>query len=330
MFLLREIPESLKKRSEAWSALSRVVTHLGEVPTAAYLEDHHPVLARAIELHGGLNSIIEDNRNDLDFLLKLSDQRHETSLIQWKKAVAGAERSREALVSAYRPLAKRIASRLYSRKLRSVWNNWMSVELEDPVQEGLVHFVERLPHYDPSRSRFPRFAHQTMESAMQHYLRDKALVIHESGWVQELRSKLGAAYRKFAEDHERKPSFEELAAEAGVSVEHVIEGFTHYQPVSMSQEFEGEQSGKRAFPEPVSRDAFEPLALKIILYKALRQHVKLSQNEAIALGMAVDGSSPDEIAKRLGVSYASAGSFVYQAKKKIRENLLFKHEMGLD
>ena len=124
---MREIPESLKKRSEAWSALARVITHLGEVPTAAYLEDRHPVLARAIELHGGLNSIIEDNRNDLDFLLKLSDQRHETSLIQWKKAVAGAERSREALVSAYRPLAKRIASRLYSRKLRSGWDGWVNL-----------------------------------------------------------------------------------------------------------------------------------------------------------------------------------------------------------
>ena len=322
VFLLREIPESLKKRSEAWSALARVVTHLGEVPTAAYLEDHHSVLARAIELHGGLNSIIEDNKADLDFLLKLSGQRHETSLIQWRKAVAGDERSREALVSAYRPLAKRLASRLYSRKLRSVWNDWMSVEIEDLVQEGLVHFVERLPHYDPSRSRFPRFAHQAMESAMQHYLRDKALIIHESGWVQELRSKLGSAYRKFVADHERKPSFEELSVKAGVSVEHVIEGFTHYQPVSLS--------GKRAFPEPASRDEFEPIALKIILYKALRQHVKLSQNEAIALGMSAEGYSPDEIAKRLGVSYASAGSFVYQAKKKIRENLLFKHELGLD
>lgn len=330
---LKEIPEELLHPQRAWTALGNVITHLGEVPTEDYLHRRHPELARAIEHHGGIDSMVLDNAHELKLLLSMSDERHETSILHWKKAMDGEEHSKDKLAALYRPLAEKIAGRLYSRKLRSTWNEWVSVEKEDLVQEGLVSLMKKLPDYDPARSKFPRFAHVTMEGAMMHYLRDNVQIIREPAWVQELRSKLSNAFADYQSKHGgRKPSFAELARHAKVPIEHVIEGFTHYQPVSLQAtfDFEGKGREEHSFAEPAARDELEPIALKLIFYKAMRQHVKLSKTQAIALGMSAGGHSLEEIAERLGVSPAAAGQSVYQAKKKIRENLLFKHELGID
>ncbi|MEM4255009.1 MAG: sigma-70 family RNA polymerase sigma factor [Candidatus Norongarragalinales archaeon] len=331
MVFLKEIGD-LQHPVKAWTALTRVIAHLGEIPQEDYLRRNYPVLAEAVDYHGGLHSLVEANKQDLSILLQNASERHETSLLHWSRAMDGNEHAREKLVGLYKRQAERLASKLYSHKLRGTWKDWVRVDVEDLVQEGLVSLVQALPRYDPSKSKFPKFAHLVMEGAMKHYLRDKAQVIRKPAWVQELRSKMSKAFFDYQSRHGMKPTFEQLAKQANVPVEHVIEAFTHYQPVSLQAALDFEGTGKegRFFQEPAARDELEPLALKMIFYKALRDHVKLSKMQAVALGMSADGHSLEEIATHLGVSPDSAGQLVYQAKKKIRENLLFKRELGIN
>lgn len=315
---MQEIHESLRKPVSTWTALQGVIAHLGELPSDSYLRKNHPELWTAVQHHGGLNHLVKENSEDARIGTTIARERHNLSIHHWEKAVQGDGQAQEKLLDFYRPTAKKIATRLYSRKLRGTWKDWMSVDSDDLIQEGLLALYRKLPDYDPSKSKFQYFAYLVMDGAMRHYLRDNALIIHEPGWIQELRSKLIGTYNEFLQEHQKKPTFEELAKKSGITVEEVIEGMTHYQPIPFNEQ-------KIA----LAADQFEPIALKIILYRALREHVNLSRNEAVALSMSAAGHSPEEIASRLGVSYASAGSFVYQAKRKVRNSLLFKRELGL-
>lgn len=332
-----EFPDELKNPVRVNSSLFTLAQHLGYLPDENYLKEEHPELAAAVAYHGGIEKLTRAFPQEAELNEQILNEIHEKSILLHQRALNGDGHAKDALFRMYRIPAGKLAARLLSHRLRGA-RSWVSTEAADLENEGLLALFERMREYDPSQSRFQTFAHGVMKSAMRHYLRDKTQIIREPAWFQEMKFKVANATEFFIHERNRKPSFEEIAKRAGVSVEHVIEVFTHNPPISIDallslSQGAGEaedRSGFKFLGSPDSLREFERIEKAMLFHKALHDHVKFSEKERKALEMHAGEHSIEEIAAELGVSKAMASRFIYEAKKKIRGNLLLRHELGID
>ena len=125
---------------------------------------------------------------------------------------------RAALVQAYTPLVRRLAWRIYQRRIGG------ELQMADLVQLGMVGLLESIDRYSPERgARFETFAHRRIEGAILNGLADHSELHSQLAFKRELareragmlREQLGATSR---------PALEQLAELAiGLALGFVLE-----------------------------------------------------------------------------------------------------------
>jgi RNA polymerase sigma-B factor len=122
--------------------------------------------------------------------------------------------AREALVSRYLPLARKLARRY--RGAREPMD-----DLEQVASLGLVKAIDR---YDATRGiNFQHFAVPTILGELKRYFRDCGWAVHMPRGIQELTLKVNQAQRTLAANGGREPTFNEIAQYLEISIEDVLE-----------------------------------------------------------------------------------------------------------
>ncbi|MDZ4696707.1 MAG: sigma-70 family RNA polymerase sigma factor [Deltaproteobacteria bacterium] len=144
----------------------------------------------------------------------------------------------------------------YSRELLS---------FEDLVQEGNIGLMKAVDRYDYRRGfRFSTYASWWIRHAIGRALADKARLVRLPVHVLDSQQKIEKTRRKLLAQLGRKPSSEEISAEAGLPLEEVqrIVSLPPSNPVSLDEPYADDDDGRSRLesladpdpdPEPVER-----------------------------------------------------------------------------
>ncbi len=152
---------------------------------------------------------------------------------------AGDDAARDKLVEQYLPLVRNIASRYSGR----------GEPLEDLIQVGSIGLVLAIQRFDVDRGvKFTTYAVPTIVGEIQRHFRDRAWAIHVPRRMKELSLKLTRTIEALSADLGRSPTIAELAEEAELEHEEVVEALETYhaystrslsQPLGLGEDGEG-------------------------------------------------------------------------------------------
>jgi RNA polymerase sigma-B factor len=121
---------------------------------------------------------------------------------------------RDELVEAHLGLAEYLARRFSNR----------GEPLDDLVQVASVGLIKAVDRFDPGREvEFSTYATHTIVGELKRHFRDKGWAVRAPRRMQELYLRLGNVIGILSQELGRSPTVPELAAEAGVSEEEVLE-----------------------------------------------------------------------------------------------------------
>lgn len=229
--------------------------------------------------------------------------------------------AKDALVQAYLPFVRSIAGGVI-RKLRP------GVELDDLVSDGVFGLMRAVNTFDPARGfKFETYATPAVRGAIYNGLR-------VMDWVPErTRGKARALHKameQFSIVHGRPATEAELAVELKTSATEVYELIANLgavyllsldQPLGHSMEDDdgtlldtlADQTG----PNPTLEAEFQEQ--RAIMANAVEH---LNEREQVLVRMHYyDGTSFEEVARRLGVSKQRVSQMHYRVLQKLRESL---------
>jgi RNA polymerase sigma-B factor len=121
---------------------------------------------------------------------------------------------RDQLIEAHLGLAEYLARRFSNR----------GEPLDDLVQVASVGLVKAVDRFDPERAvEFSTYATHTIVGELKRHFRDKGWAVRAPRRMQELYLRLGKLVASLSQEVGRSPTIPELAHEAGVSEEEVLE-----------------------------------------------------------------------------------------------------------
>lgn len=124
---------------------------------------------------------------------------------------------RNALIERHLPLARSLAAR-YA---------YTPQPLEDLIQVASLGLVKAVDGFDPGRGvSFAAFAIPTIVGELKRSMRDTAWAVHVPRSLQERAVAVDHAERRLTARSGAAPTVDELALEAGLSIEQVLEAFT--------------------------------------------------------------------------------------------------------
>lgn len=220
--------------------------------------------------------------------------------------------TRDALILAHANLAVYLAGKFADR----------GEALEDLIQVahiGLIHAVDR---YDPSRGiEFSTFATPTIVGEIRRHFRDKLWSIHVPRRLRELNRVLMRSVDTLSQRLGRSPTIAELAEEAGVPFDLVLESLEAgraYSSVSLDAEGMGEEDKTGALLDALGHEDanLEQVEERATLEWALG---KLPDRErAVVTLRYTERLSQSQIAQRLGVSQMHISRLQRSALDRLR------------
>jgi RNA polymerase sigma-B factor len=214
--------------------------------------------------------------------------------------------ARDRLIELYLPLVRAIARR-YAR----------SGELsEDLVQVGSIGLIEAIDRFDPARGSDLRcFAIPTISGEMKRHLRDRCAAMRLPRHIVELAGTLRASRPRLSARLGRAPTLSELAREAGVGENEVVEAMQLERsrvPVSLSVADEvGEASGAM-----VVHGTFDTSDDRLLLAAGFRT---LGRRERRILHLYFyAGLSQSEIATDVGLSQIQVSRLMRASLERMR------------
>ena len=115
---------------------------------------------------------------------------------------------------------------------------------EDLVQVATLGLINAVDRFDPERGvEFNTFATITILGEIKRYFRDKTWSVKVPRRINDLNIAVNQAIERLSQHLDHQPSYEEVAAEVGCSVEDVIESreaVMSYRLVSLDKEVDGE------------------------------------------------------------------------------------------
>ncbi len=122
--------------------------------------------------------------------------------------------ARDELVTAYRPLAERLARRFRGR----------GEAYDDLVQAASIGLINAVDRFDPEYGvKFTTYATRTIVGELKRHLRDRAWSVRVPRGLQEAALEAGRTKEMLSHRLGRSPTIAELAAEMGVSDDDVVE-----------------------------------------------------------------------------------------------------------
>ncbi|HYA44472.1 MAG TPA: SigB/SigF/SigG family RNA polymerase sigma factor [Acidimicrobiales bacterium] len=217
---------------------------------------------------------------------------------------------RAQLVSAYIGLAEYLARRFANR----------GEPLDDLVQVASLALVKAFDRFEPQRGvEFSTYATHTIVGELKRHFRDKGWAIKAPRRMQELYLRLGKLVGTMVQVLGRSPTVAELAAEAKVSEEEVLEALEAgqaYRSASLDAPAgseEGEALAARLGDDDDSLDVAENRAT---LSPLLAQ---LPRRERLILHMRFfEGLTQTEIASQFGISQMHVSRLLARSLAQLR------------
>jgi RNA polymerase sigma-B factor len=193
---------------------------------------------------------------------------------------------------------------------------------EDLHQVALLGLVKAVERFDPSFGcRFPAFALPTMQGELRRHFRDTTWALHAPRRLQELRSTVNSIGETLTHRLGRPPTPAELAQEAGVSVDDVlqaIEAGNAYRARSLTPESPERTGSDERFMDRAAaaeqEGADDCLELRVMLERSdLSDHAK----QILYLRFFCDMTQA-EIGKIIGISQVHVSRLLRASLNQLR------------
>lgn len=217
---------------------------------------------------------------------------------------------RDRLIEAHIGLAEYLARRFNNR----------GEPLDDLVQVASMGLVKAVDRFDPERGvEFSTYATHTIVGELKRHFRDKGWAVRAPRRMQELYLRLGKVISTLSQELGRSPTIAELATEAGVSEEEVLEAMEAgqaYRFASLDAPApgdDGDTMGTRLGEEdPNMIDAEHRAALSPLI-------ASLPEREQTILYLRFyDGLTQSEIAARMGISQMHVSRLLARSLAQLR------------
>ncbi len=228
---------------------------------------------------------------------------------------SGSTQARAALIERHLELARRLAARYrHSPQPR-----------EDLEQVASLALIKAVDAFDPRRGTpFPAFAVPTILGELKRHMRDATWDVHVPRALKERVLAIEAAERRLAARIGGAPTAAQLAAEAGVSVEQVLEAlnarFAHDAvPLEPAEPAPGEPAPAAERALATTGDFPEAVAERLALSGALDG---LHPRERTILRLRfVEGLTQTEIAARVGLSQMYVSRLLRSTLERLRKEI---------
>lgn len=253
-------------------------------------------------------------RHALPLVPARSEEEVDTLFLRWRDRRDRA--ARDALITHYMPLARRLAARYRSSHDGN----------EDLGQVAMVGLIGAVDRFDPERATsFASFAIPTILGELKRHFRNTAWAAHVPRRAQELSLRVEQASRQLMTRSGRAPTVSDLAQYLELDIDTVIEGLeagNAHHATSLDAPTGRPADGDE--PEPLAEtigDEDERLRLaetRISLSSAIR---RLPPQEREALSLRVnDEMLQVEIADRLGCSQMQVSRLLRRAAGRLRDD----------
>jgi RNA polymerase sigma-B factor len=226
-------------------------------------------------------------------------------------ATSRDETQRGELIEAHLGLAEYLARRFSNR----------GEPMDDLVQVASVGLVKAVDRFDPERAvEFSTYATHTIVGELKRHFRDKGWAVRAPRRMQELYLRLGKLVGSMSQEMGRSPTIPELAAEAQVSEEEVLEALEAgqaYRFTSLDAPAPGDEDSETLAShigedDPELQDAEHRAALSPLI-------AKLPPREQTILHMRFfEGLTQSEIASRLGISQMHVSRLLARSLAQLR------------
>lgn len=220
---------------------------------------------------------------------------------------------RNELVEAHLGLAEYLARRFSNR----------GEPIDDLVQVASVGLLKAVNRFEPDRGvEFSTYATHTIVGELKRHFRDKGWAVRAPRRMQELYLRLSKIIGDLSQELGRSPTVEELAAEAEVSSEDVLEALEAgqaYRFASLDAPNPGDDDNetvgtKFGSDDPGIGDADQRASLSPLISQ-------LSQREQVILHMRFfEGLTQSEIASRLNISQMHVSRLLARSLAQLRSS----------
>ncbi|MCI3273785.1 SigB/SigF/SigG family RNA polymerase sigma factor [Streptomyces cylindrosporus] len=229
----------------------------------------------------------------------------------------GPERDsvREELVTAWLPMAHRIAGRFRDR----------GESVEDLRQVAALGLVKAVDRFDPERGAFESYAVPTVTGEVKRHFRDRMWALRVPRRVQELRNKVRVARRELTQTPgSPEPTVADLAAHSGLTEDEVtcgLEALESFSTLSLDAELSGDEDGyslSDTLGEP--DNSYDVVIDRESAKECLR---RLPERERAILYMRFfEDMTQSRIADRLGISQMHVSRLISRSCAQVRAEAL--------
>ena len=219
--------------------------------------------------------------------------------------------TRNELIEAHLGLAEYLARRFSNR----------GEPLDDLTQVASVGLLKAVDRFDPTREvEFSTYATHTIVGELKRHFRDNGWAVRAPRRMQELYLRLGKIVSTLGQELGRSPTIPELAAEAQVSEEEVLEALEAgqaYRFASLDAPTAGDDEGDTMSAvlgeeDPGMIDAEHRVALSPLL-------AQLPKREQVILHLRFfEGLTQSGIAERLGISQMHVSRLLARSLAQLR------------
>jgi RNA polymerase sigma-B factor len=223
----------------------------------------------------------------------------------------GDRSARDALVSEYLPLARRLAQR-YERGREP---------LDDLVQVASVGLLKAIDRFDHTRpTAFSSFAVPTIAGELKRHFRDKGWWVRVPRGLQELAMRVEHVAGELQSTHGRAPTPDEIAQHLGIGIEEVLdarEAAGAYRPVSLDGPRD-EADADGALADTIGReDPGYDLAEDSLTVERLLSSLSNREREILRLRF-VEDLTQSQIGARVGLSQMHVSRLLRQVVARLR------------
>ena len=240
-----------------------------------------------------------------------ADQREDLRRKFAEFAETRSAATRDELIEAHLGLAEYLARRFSNR----------GEPLDDLVQVASVGLLKAVDRFDPGRGvEFSTYATHTIVGELKRHFRDKGWAVRAPRRMQELYLRLGKIVSTLSQELGRSPTIPELANEAQVSEEEVLEALEAgqaYRFASLDAPSPGDDDGDSMSSHLGAEDSgMIDAEHRVALSPLLAQ---LPQREQTILHLRFfEGMTQSEIASRLGISQMHVSRLLARSLAQLR------------
>ena len=245
--------------------------------------------------------------------MTLEDQDRDELRGKFAEYAATRDRAlRDELVTAHIGLAEYLARRFMNR----------GEPIDDLVQVASLGLLKAIDRFEPERGlEFSTYATPTIVGELKRHFRDKGWAVRVPRRVQELHLRLGSVVSELSQERGRSPTVPEIAKEAGVSEEDVLEAieaghayrFTSLDAPTSTDDDTGlsahlgeEDTG---LTDSENRAVLSPLISRFPHREQVILHLRF-----------FEGLTQSEIANRLGISQMHVSRLLARSLAQLRAN----------